>query len=214
MEKGINWFLLIDGLKHYINNGYTYVNAPWDVMQDISAITKPIDKDDFPLRDGQVLVGSAEQSLISIMKGAANPEYDIPFDTNIVTVTPCFRNEPVLDELHQLYFMKVELFRCWMWMDKHNKGEMAKQYTEQLLSDALDFYNKYIPCQVLKINDNTFDIVDKKNNIELGTYTSYTHGYHEWVCGTGVAEPRLSTVINKQKTPGLTGVFCYQINTI
>ena len=90
-----------DSIKYYKSKGFTYIEAPWTVEKEVSAITKPKEKNDFFVKD-KVLVGSGEQSFLQMIK---NNHLKLGA---YVCVTPCFRDEEE-DETHKTYFLKTEL---------------------------------------------------------------------------------------------------------
>jgi hypothetical protein len=101
-------------------------------------------------------------------------------------MTPCFRDE-VEDKWHSKCFMKVEL------IDTKN---VSFNSLNQIMDICLEFYNKYIPSKVIKTGYLTFDIVDVKHNIELGSYGIRKYKNIEWIYATGCADPRLSKSIS------------------
>lgn len=182
MEEGkINWQRLMSAIHYYSACGYKYIDLDWCVNEEISAITKPIYKKDFYVND-KVLVASAEQSFIQmIIDGKLKPG-------KYCGITPCFRDEKV-DELHSNYFMKVELIDTL----HPNKGGL-----DIMLEIAQTFYKNYIRINTIEIGDNLYDI-ESKNGIELGSYGVRIHKNIRWVFGTGLAEPRLSQALMKEK---------------
>ena len=103
-------------------------------------------------------------------------------------ITPCFRDEPVLDEIHKYWFMKVEL------IDTLNCD------AEALLRDALSFFSRYLPCAIENFEDGSQDIVSQPDSIELGSYGVRTRqSVGSWAYGTGLAEPRMSYCIKQLK---------------
>lgn len=175
----------IDKLKeakdYYQSNGYKYlVDVPWHCPPDIQAYTKPNDIAPSKLDDKTYLVGSAEQAFLEkIFTGKMPSGFH-------QTITPCFRNDKE-DDLHQLYFIKLELIAFW--------PNVFVDFTTQLASDALIFFNKFVPCTIVK-TDKGLDIVDKKHKIELGSYGSRTFKGQFYTYGTGLALPRLNYVIS------------------
>lgn len=200
MEKGINYEILNNALDYYIHRaGFMYSDVSWLVNDKISNITKPFEKKNFFVND-KVLVASAEQSFLQKMLIDNSLEYEM----NYVAMTPCFRDEKVLDDTHQTYFMKVELFSMVKYM------EIAEALIDLYIRIAKMFFESYgLKTKVLDIGETylsikSYDIVDKKTGIELGSYAinrlknSLYFQDCMWICGTGVAEPRLSYVISRQ----------------
>jgi hypothetical protein len=173
-------------VNYYERLGYKYMEVPWIVSKEAMNVTKP----PFATRTFETfmgdLVASGEQSFIELMI------YDCLPKGKYVCVTPCFRDE-VVDPLHQNWFMKVELIRT----DSTQRKDLV-----DLMYDAVNFYvdtyEMYTKGQQHPTIDDpasvypySYDILSP-DGIELGSYGIRSHGDHEWVYGTGVAEPRLS----------------------
>ena len=172
----------------YERQGYKYIEAPWLVSKETSGITKPEGKRDFPVLD-KVLVGSAEQSFLELVSTGALPK------GKYVTITPCFRDEEVLDELHQTYFMKAELF---------NNIKCDSDELELMINDANLFFKSFgLKTRIIKTDVGAYDIVEDSTGIELGSYGGASHPkLGAWLYGTACAEPRLSQVIEKVRAVG------------
>lgn len=173
---------------YYQNIGYKYIESPWIISPLVSNITKPCDRNDFYVGN-DVLVASGEQSFLELI---IRNEID---EGKYMTYTPCFRDESV-DELHKLYFHKIELIKWSINKDKINDEELMNT-----INDAVNFYSKYIKVEILK-TDIGYDIIDSKNKLELGSYGIRNYGDTYWIYGTGCAEPRLSHIISKNKNIG------------
>lgn len=67
----INYKILDESINFYEKSGFSRVESPWTVTQQISQITKPQDKIDFEIKhNGKVLVASGEQSFLYLyLKG-------------------------------------------------------------------------------------------------------------------------------------------------
>lgn len=182
----INYLLIAEANKFYQSRYYEILELPWVVRDSVLNITKPENKRSIKNKIlGGSLVGSAEQSFLQqvIDKGIRGCYQ---------ATTPCFRDDDI-DDLHQQYFIKTELFY------NIDQDPMAlKIVLNKFIEDANCFFSQYVKTEVIPMaKENTFDIVCARTKIELG---SYGIGYHKdcgyWVYGTGVAEPRLSYVIN------------------
>lgn len=154
-DNNINYKRLLESLDYYQENGYKYIDLDWSVDSLISEITKPEYKKDYYLEGGSVLVASAEQSFLQMMfdKTLPNGKY--------VGMTPCFREE-VIDSLHRNYFMKVELI---------NTEYVTEENLQNMINTALLFLQKHIDCEIIQLEDNTYDITSL-NGIELGSWYS------------------------------------------
>lgn len=175
MGRGIDYQKLVTAQRYYEYAGYTHIELPWTVDEDISQITKPEENKNFFMRD-KVLVASGEQSFLQLsLRGDLKPgKYQ--------GITPCFRDETVEDDLHQLYFMKVELFQS-VDVDMENLGIM--------IDKAQQFFNSYCMETVKTVTDDGFDICTMRGT-ELGSYGIREVQGFKWIYGTGLAEPRLT----------------------
>jgi hypothetical protein len=85
--------------------GYAAVSLPWIAHPDYTEATCPPGGRPQPTLGLGRLVASGEQSFLQMAHRKQLP--DAPA---YVGWSPCVRHEPVYDETHHLYFMKVELF--------------------------------------------------------------------------------------------------------
>lgn len=179
----IDWRLLGEAVNFYEKIGYTYVEVPYIVPDAAVRMTLPTEfAYDEVTGSGGGLVGSAEQSLLSMALNLELPD-DI-VGRGYVAVTPCFRQEPVLNDLYQRHFMKVELFQI------NNLNPMA------LLLDAQWFMSKYAKTQVVRTDEGKDLTV---GGIEVGSY-GLREGPNglKWACGTGLALPRFDVARQRQ----------------
>lgn len=180
----INYKHIADAVKFYSKIGYKYIEVPWIVGDAAIDATKPPLARYFKTYVGN-LVASGEQSLLQVKHTLRPVAYQC--------VTPCFRDEPFNDSLHQTYFLKNEL----MWV--LGERERPEWFINAALKDATRFFSEYVPVKLMETSIG-IDIVSQKAEIELGSY-----GYREWegfrwVYGTGCAEPRLSQVIQEERS--------------
>ncbi len=82
----IDYALLGRAFDYYLGLGYTYVEVPYAVSHDIIRLTLPPQYEPDYVAGLGCLVGSAEQSLLSLDLGPGS----------YMAVSPCFRPEPVL----------------------------------------------------------------------------------------------------------------------
>jgi hypothetical protein len=177
-DNNINWQYLMSAMNFYISKGFEYIDLNWTVDEEISDRTRPLGKKDFFINN-KVLVASAEQSFLQLIKdGKLEPG-------RYCGITPCFRDEYILDYLHQQYFMKVEL------IDTKNTNHES---LEDMIIIAKEYYSQYLGVELLEC-DGVFDLIDSKHKIELGSYGLRQYDDIKWVFGTGVAEPRLSKIL-------------------
>lgn len=174
----VDWSILASAVSFYEANGYQRVEAPWFQPIDVIAETCPNPSNIITAGHFGGLIGSAEQSLM-----AADFEGKLGRG-KFFSLTPCFRNEPVIDRLHLTCFMKVELY------DNEKCDEDA---VLDMLSTARHFMEHAVERQIEIMNtDDGYDLA--LGGVEVGSYGIRTRRETTWVYGTGVAEPRLSTV--------------------
>lgn len=179
----INWPKLVEALRFYeIRCGYIQVTVPWLVSREALALTVPDNVSPFMVTKDKGPLGSGEQGFLELMLRGWLPK------GQYVTLTPCFRNELVVDNLHRESFAKVELI---------NTEEVSLLALQDMIDQARSFFGRFLPVEILKVGDNEFDIVSVNEKRELGSYGirgSYETG--PWIYGTGCAEPRLSQVLS------------------
>lgn len=176
----IDYARLDRSIEFYSNSAYKFqrIESPWTVTQDISNITKPIDKEDWEIvGKNKVLVASGEQSFLYLYLKNFLPK------GKFQTITPCFRNEP-FDSTHTKYFLKNELIITDSvdTFTLQNIVEYCKEFFEKELETKLDIIKTEIG----------FDI--EYNGYELGSYGIRSCDFLDWIYATGCAEPRMSTI--------------------
>ena len=186
--RPIDWRVIANAVEHYVGLGFTSIEVPWVVPDEVAAATAPAHVRPLTTRDG-TLVGSAEQSLLHLAAtGSIGPG-------RYVAVSPCFRDDAP-DVLHGRHFVKVELMHLWP------EGDPWAVRNEVILQARGFFLSQGV---LATIDPNPggelgqFDLVSPPpSGVELGSYgvRTATLGGREilWVYGTGVAEPRFSTV--------------------
>lgn len=195
---------MLDACEYYEKCGFTYIDVPWAVGRDAVLMTRPqqIQAEPFSYEAGGVRlypVASAEQSFLQMQMDAIAAGK--PIIGSFCAITPCFRNEPVLDELHQPYFVKLELI-SW---DKTTPEDLGKMIAAARLYIEHDEAGLWV--DVIQNNDpdpisvaQTYDIVGALTKIELGSYGIREHAnVGRWAYGTGLAEPRYSYAIEKER---------------
>lgn len=166
--------LILKAIDHYSNLGYELIDVPQCVDIDVSSHTKPNGVEDLFHTEDLVYVASAEQSFIQMHKDnhLKNGKY--------MALTPCYRDEKHLDNLHYHVFLKLELM------------VVGSELITQVTSDVQSFFKVInFPNKIIKTSDG-FDIVSSKGT-EVGSYgvrKMLDETYY--VYGTGIAEPRLS----------------------
>jgi thiol-disulfide isomerase/thioredoxin len=183
MNTLIDYKKISDAKDFYESHGYKEIDVPWIIGFEAYASTKPNDREDFYVNGGY-LNASGEQSFIDMMlKGEKL--------TKNLCITPCFRKEPKLDEIHQLYFVKLELIDT----------DVSVENLHQMLNLSKEFFEQYRGKKVKTLPmDNEglmFDLIEETTGIELGSYGIRTYKDLRWIYGTGLALPRLDIVMKK-----------------
>jgi tRNA synthetases class II (D, K and N) len=197
----INYQILADSISFYESKGFKRIESPWTVTSQTSGITKPDGCKDFTIKEkNKVLVASGEQSFLYLYTKGFLPK------GMFQTITPCFRDEP-FDAFHMKYFLKNELIIT---------DDITDERLQYMVDCAREFFRKYClrrrppefyePTCEGHVDDvkikpwseykpRCFDL--EYEGIELGSYGRRRCDYLEWIFGTGVAEPRLTRVLQK-----------------
>lgn len=182
----IDYKKIADGVKYYSRFGFTEIAVPWIISAESYSATKQhgnLKNRDFSTLDG-FLNASGEQSFLELMISGAQLG-------RCLCVTSCFRDEKV-DDIHHKYFVKVELIDMLVTNDN----------LKNIIDVCRDFFDMYFWCyqgvEVISTNysDQSFDIVDRKFGIELGSYGIRRYRDFEWIYATGLAMPRLDYVLS------------------
>lgn len=172
----IDYAKIASAIEFYKGRGFEYIDVPWAVTETAMNVTKPANSDSFVFDGFTDLVASAEQSFIQLMIDDKLPK------GRYCAVTPCFRDEHNLSDSTRKCFLKVEL------IDSFDTSFFNLKRT---VSIASSFFKLYIKDVEIVKTEIGFDIVS--NGLELGSYGMRKFlDEHEWIYGTGCAEPRLS----------------------
>lgn len=179
----VNWEYLVAALQWYEARGYKRVDLPWHASLDGIQSTLDDLGRTYELSNLGYLVGSAEQSFVdALMSGTLG-------QGKFVSLTPCFRKEPVFDTTHHPYFMKVELFDTNACNGRDFEIALdAKTFMEEISGRCAEI----VPTEI------GYDL--EINGIEVGSYSSRKYAGFEWTCGTGIAEPRFTQSLRKIPT--------------
>lgn len=168
------WRNLMASMELYAKRGYNYVDVPWFVDRYISLATCPDRSRIMGVPSHGDLVGSAEQSFVSVERLLKPGKF--------MSLTPCFRDEPKTSDLSRYVFMKLELF-CNDYCDA--KSLLA------MIEDA-----RYVMGEV---TEHGIELVETSegfdlniNGIEVGSYGIREYQGYSYLYGTGLAEPRFS----------------------
>jgi hypothetical protein len=177
----INYKRVGEAIEHYGKIGYEYIEAPWLVSKEAIDITRPPTVKPFETFMGQ-LVASGEQSFLEMRN-------DLCPSRKYQCATPCFRDDKP-DKFHLTYFFKVELIIV-LW-----KTDEPDKYLNMIIMDAYNFHRRYFGYGTYPVVVDT-DIGKDINicGVEVGSYGFREHNGFRWIYGTGLAEPRLSQVL-------------------
>lgn len=130
------------------------------------------------------VVASAEQSFLQLDKDGELPP------GSWMALTPCYRDEPVLDEVHLPVFLKLELIRLSEESNFYSKPD-ALWLANEMRRFFSEFYG--MDTSVLETSDG-YDVM--YDDLELGSFgVRKTMTGKSYVYGTGLAEPRASIAL-------------------
>ena len=187
------WHRFSKALDFYSKQGFVYLEAPWIASTAAIFLTKPAQA--LPTLvssfSDHYLVGSAEQSFVDLMiqSKIAPGKY--------MAITPCFRDE-VDDELHKKYFMKLELINYNNTAANDGLGGCLEPGAcWRMVTMAHTFFETLVSPNLIQTVATEIGTDINVNDIEVGSYghRSFDHNNicHEWIYGTGLAEPRFSS---------------------
>lgn len=197
----IDWGRIARAIAFYENLGYKKIDVPWLVDPVYRELTYP-HENAFQTPKGD-LVGSAEQSFLKLafegkiqtknyLWGSRPNEKKEPAG-RYVACTPCFRDHQPEDDLHQLYFMKVELFEPIFYGAKFGYEDFKPT---KLFLDAGKFFASEGAIPESEQTDEGIDWT--VGGIEVGSYGLRAYDGFSWLYGTGLAEPRFSQALKQQ----------------
>lgn len=175
--------LIYEAMTFFKMRGYEFISVPYVVDKDIVAYTLPENRKALSHASYGDYVGSAEQSIYQIIK-----DYGVKsLPDKCLMITPCQRDEPILDESHLEIFLKIELVSF----------NLGFGHTS-IRDDVLDFYKSLnVENMTYVIQDDGVSYDININNIEV---SSYGYRWFDNVLvsyGTGLALPRFEYAVNK-----------------
>jgi hypothetical protein len=215
---------LADAVEFYEKRGYRYMHTPFLVQQKVCNSTKPrqfrpIHHHIDALNHTFHIVASGEQSFLQLQY--ERHKFGKPLMTGkYQTITPCYRDERSIDDIHRIGFMKLELIDWGMNLKDEVivqfKGEspvgtvvatpLGTDAVASMAQTALEFFSQHIICEVFPnelVDEQGVDIATM-SGLELGSYgvrKRTIRGFEfNWVYGTGLAEPRLSYAMEHEKS--------------
>lgn len=184
IDAEVDYRKIADAQDFYGKKEYAQIKVPWIISQEpykVTGSSYPEIKSSLGYH-----VASAEQSFLELIL----QDY-LPLGKFQAT-TPCFRDEAVT-EYSEKWFLKVELIH---YLGKDFLGE-SESLIQGVLQDAKEFFERYTPVKIVKteIGYDLFTMGD----VEVGSYGLRSYKGFSWIYGTGVAEPRFSYYLKKQK---------------
>jgi hypothetical protein len=172
--------LLLEAVQYYSELGYQLIDVPQCVDFDVSQHTKPEGLPELFHRGMKVYVASAEQSFLQLHKEGKLP------NGKYMALTPCYRHEATLDDTHYSLFLKLELV------------VVGESCSYNVMHDCLGFFKPKIKEETYFIvtdeGIDTYDIMC--DDVEIGSYgVRYTLDGTPYTYGTGIAEPRFSSLL-------------------
>lgn len=175
----IDYDKIATAVTFYSKLGYSYIPVPWVVQRKPYQATAPESAWPF-FTLGGFLPASGEQSFLQLML-----EGELATG-RFCCATPCYRDEEY-DDLHLPYFFKVELI------------DVGSHDYRPLKQHARDFFSHYCEVRDEVISPTQTDLVEAETGIELGSYGWRQYQGSTWSYGTGLAEPRLSQVLQHSR---------------
>lgn len=184
----IDYTLLGNAQHYYTQRGYHELAVPWLIREEAYTATCPPERRHFFCLDGY-LNASGEQSFLELLLQGQPLEKQF-------CITPCFRDEPTIDELHQRSFIKLELIDTNVTDERlHTMMHDAKQFFDSLL-----LIEQATTIVKTDESDSSYDIIDRMHGIELGSYGIRRYKTYEWIYGTGLALPRFQVVSERSNS--------------
>lgn len=190
MTHPINWARIAQSANFYHTMDFEQVEVPWLVDRKFAMATCPHERYLVSTDLGD-LVGSAEQGFIQ------QDYLGLLGKGQFQAISPCFRKEEVLDDLHQNAFLKLELYvnDGDLFEAMERMAKLAKTVARGFVHEMTVGANCILPAPILVEVDGGLDLT--MGGIELGSFGVRSFEHVSWAFGTGHAEPRLSSTINK-----------------
>ncbi|QEQ94877.1 hypothetical protein pEaSNUABM56_00078 [Erwinia phage pEa_SNUABM_56] len=186
----IDLSLIQKAIRHYEEEGVLLAKVPYLVDPDIMAFTCPPNVIDKRLThsNGKQYVASAEQSFLQLEKDGRLDE----LPPLMMALTPCYRDESTLDDVHLNIFLKLEIFH-------YNPQELRGINWAYFWAECMQsfFADEGVWTHIVG-TDAGYDVLTK-SDLELGSfgYRTSPKGV-QYVYATGLAEPRASIAIEEE----------------
>lgn len=182
----IDLSLLDKAVQFYKGIGCLPTEVPYLVDPDIMAFTCPPGVVDRRLThsDGKQYVASAEQSFLQMEKDGKLEG----FRGALMALTPCYRDEPTLDDVHFNIFLKLEIF---------DYGAETEEEVYFWANRMKRFFDEFSVTTHIVKTDIGFDVMSE-GDLELGSFgcRASPKGI-KYIYATGLAEPRASIAIRE-----------------
>lgn len=181
---------LIDkSICYWQKQGYVFVDLPWVIEERYTRATCPPGGKEVVTPYGN-LVASGEQSFLKLYT-----EKSLPLAPGYVGWTPCFRDEPFFDQLHQFYFLKAEVFVPLT--DKaagpQALDELVARQTELFRALCVEVSPPNAAIERQRINREQLDLC--LGGIEIGSYGFRCFKELWYLYGTALALPRFTIAL-------------------
>lgn len=170
----------------YRQHGFKPISVPHVVSREISDLTRPAGRSELYHVEGEtVYSASAEHGFLELLSRGELEE------GSYQALTPCYRDEPELDDIHFRIFLKLELAMV---------GGDAQANADHMCNVAKRFF-RTLGIKPFKVNAGNdlsplqCDLVTG-HGLELGSYGVRQGVSKPYAYGTGIAEPRTSYVVS------------------
>ena len=198
----INYSFISKTEEFLSKEGLIKVDLPWVASEEAIAASmpdfvKPVYLSGYVIsKNNGILIGSAEQSFIQ--KALEGKLINKSF---YYATTPCLRNEIEEDHHHKPYFLKTEMFVA------SEKQFEATFYSRVLIDIAQRNFAQFVDLEKISVvvipeEEYGTNVLFQEdifiNGVEVGSYGVRKLSDNLFVTfGTGIAEPRFSTVISQ-----------------
>lgn len=178
----INPLYIMEAMNIYQEMGYKPLTVPTCIKHEYNSWTLKDKSVNFLYQNDLSFIGSAEQAFIQLY------ENDKSLHGSYFAITPCHRDEKVIDDTHLNIFLKIELINIGV-----HKQDLIKD--DAMLVFTSLYPNGKFSTEFSGGRDGEEDIL--LNGIEIGSYGEDTMpSGMQYTYGTGLAEPRFSYAIN------------------
>lgn len=164
----------------YTRRGYLDIDVPWLLKSPYTTLACPDGARQFETFAGNLLASGEQAFYQMIQEGKLEPGC-------YQTVTPCFRDEPKLTTLTRQQFVKLELID--VAPERPDFSQLRMLFDAKMTLQGLGMHVTEIETP------EGMDLIHTASRIEVGSYGIRRVGDLCWVYGTGLAEPRFSSLL-------------------